>query len=162
MESAKAVRGSNFTTDEDCQLARSWINISQDASKDWIGAKVVGKSEHAQPRYLVYSYARYATDVKVQPATRPIGCFGEQKHYFSGKHKLYGLKIEAVAPTGSDFRRDELQYERAADMATLSCAQLDVQEFGQCLGFLGEIYGRVIEMKQSDARKLPYWVTASA
>ncbi|ETV64689.1 hypothetical protein H257_18467 [Aphanomyces astaci] len=33
MESAKADRGSNFTTDEDCQLARSWINISQDASK---------------------------------------------------------------------------------------------------------------------------------
>ncbi|ETV66649.1 hypothetical protein H257_16953 [Aphanomyces astaci] len=42
-----------------------------------------------------YPYAKYATDVKFQPSHRPSGRFGEQKHYFSGKHKLYGLKIEA-------------------------------------------------------------------
>ncbi|ETV79558.1 hypothetical protein H257_06822 [Aphanomyces astaci] len=33
------------------------------------------------------------------PAHLPTGRFGEQKHYFSGKHKLYGFKIEAsVSP----------------------------------------------------------------
>ncbi|KAF0774831.1 hypothetical protein AaE_001469 [Aphanomyces astaci] len=48
-----------------------------------------------------YPYALYATDVKFQPAHRPSGRFGEQKHYFSGKHKLYGFKIEAsVSPEG--------------------------------------------------------------
>ncbi|KAF0747311.1 hypothetical protein AaE_007771 [Aphanomyces astaci] len=48
-----------------------------------------------------FPYAKYATDVKFQPSNRPSGRFGEQKHYFSGKHKLYGLKIEAsVSPEG--------------------------------------------------------------
>ncbi|KAF0703053.1 hypothetical protein AaE_015577 [Aphanomyces astaci] len=48
-----------------------------------------------------YPYAKYATDVKFQPSHRPSGRFGEQKHYYSGKHKLYGLKIEAsVSPQG--------------------------------------------------------------
>ncbi|ETW03784.1 hypothetical protein H310_05150 [Aphanomyces invadans] len=48
-----------------------------------------------------YPYAKYATDVKFQPSHRPAGGFGEQKHYFSGKHKLYGLKIEAsFSPQG--------------------------------------------------------------
>ncbi|ETV80573.1 hypothetical protein H257_06107 [Aphanomyces astaci] len=51
--------------------------------------------------FRTYPYAKDATDVKFQPANRPTGRFGEQKHYFSGKHKLYGLKIEAsVSPEG--------------------------------------------------------------
>ncbi|KAF0708679.1 hypothetical protein AaE_013117 [Aphanomyces astaci] len=48
-----------------------------------------------------YPYALYATDVKFQAAHRPSGRFGEEKYYFSGKHKLYGFKIEAsVSPEG--------------------------------------------------------------
>ena len=48
-----------------------------------------------------FKYALYATDVKFQPANRPSGRFLEQKVYFSGKHKLYGYKIEvSVAPNG--------------------------------------------------------------
>ncbi|KAF0723660.1 hypothetical protein Ae201684P_006926 [Aphanomyces euteiches] len=48
-----------------------------------------------------YPYALYATDVKFQPAYKPAGRFEEQKEYFSGKHKLYGYKIEvSVAPPG--------------------------------------------------------------
>ncbi|ETV66224.1 hypothetical protein H257_17266 [Aphanomyces astaci] len=35
------------------------------------------------------------TDVKFQPSYRPSGRLGEQWYYFSGKPKLYGLKIEA-------------------------------------------------------------------
>ncbi|ETV83046.1 hypothetical protein H257_04789 [Aphanomyces astaci] len=38
--------------------------------------------------------ALYCTDVKFQPSYRPTGRFDEAKHYFSGKHKLYGLKLE--------------------------------------------------------------------
>ncbi|RHZ02090.1 hypothetical protein DYB35_013016 [Aphanomyces astaci] len=48
-----------------------------------------------------YPYALYATDVKFQPTERPGGRHGESKVYFSGKRKLYGLKIEAsVSPEG--------------------------------------------------------------
>ncbi|KAG3103221.1 hypothetical protein PI125_g13920 [Phytophthora idaei] len=39
-------------------------------------------------------YALYTTDVKFQPAFRHTGRFSEAKHYFSNKHKLYGLKVE--------------------------------------------------------------------
>ncbi|KAF0689788.1 Aste57867_18807 [Aphanomyces stellatus] len=48
-----------------------------------------------------FPYALYATDVKFQPCERPTGRFGESKHYFSGKHHLYGLKLEvSVSPEG--------------------------------------------------------------
>ncbi|KAG3066027.1 hypothetical protein PI125_g23928 [Phytophthora idaei] len=39
-------------------------------------------------------YALYAIDVKFHPALRPSGYFAEKKTYFSGKHKLYGYKLE--------------------------------------------------------------------
>ncbi|ETV66668.1 hypothetical protein H257_16970 [Aphanomyces astaci] len=39
-------------------------------------------------KFVHYPYALYATDVKFQPPHRPSGRFGEQMHYFSGKHKL--------------------------------------------------------------------------
>ncbi|ETV90096.1 hypothetical protein H310_15073 [Aphanomyces invadans] len=38
--------------------------------------------------------ALYCTIVKFQPSYRPTGRFDEAKHYFSGNHKLYGLKLE--------------------------------------------------------------------
>ena len=51
--------------------------------------------------FVNYPYALYATDVKFQPTHRPEGKFTEQKHYYSGKHHLYGQKIEvSVSPEG--------------------------------------------------------------
>ncbi|ETV93310.1 hypothetical protein H310_12598 [Aphanomyces invadans] len=48
-----------------------------------------------------FPYAHYATDVKFQPCERPGGRFNERKAWFSGKHKLYGMKLEAsVSPQG--------------------------------------------------------------
>ncbi|RHY21277.1 hypothetical protein DYB32_009856, partial [Aphanomyces invadans] len=48
-----------------------------------------------------FPYAAYAVDVKFQPSLRPMGRFAEQKRYYSGKHGLYGYKIEAaVSPEG--------------------------------------------------------------
>ncbi|KAE8995647.1 hypothetical protein PR002_g19556 [Phytophthora rubi] len=45
--------------------------------------------------------ARYATDVTFQQADRPVGGYNDAKTYFSGKHHLYGLKVEvSVIPTG--------------------------------------------------------------
>ncbi|KAJ8578303.1 hypothetical protein ON010_g904 [Phytophthora cinnamomi] len=45
--------------------------------------------------------ARYATDVTFQQADTPSGRVNEIKKYFSGKHHLYGLKVEvSVIPTG--------------------------------------------------------------
>ncbi|ETV68209.1 hypothetical protein H257_15788 [Aphanomyces astaci] len=52
-------------------------------------------------RFAHFLYALYAVDVKFQPSNLPAGRFAEQKHYFSGKHHLYGYKIEtAVSPDG--------------------------------------------------------------
>lgn len=48
-----------------------------------------------------YKYCRYATDVTFQQCNRPCGNMQEGKKYFSGKHKLYGYKVEAsVLPNG--------------------------------------------------------------
>ncbi|KAE9100205.1 hypothetical protein PF010_g14900 [Phytophthora fragariae] len=45
--------------------------------------------------------ARYATDVTFQQADRPVGGYNDAKMYYSGKHHLYGLKVEvSVIPTG--------------------------------------------------------------
>ncbi|KAF0687250.1 Aste57867_20979 [Aphanomyces stellatus] len=45
--------------------------------------------------FMGYPEALYATDVKFQPAYHPSGNFMDAKRYFSGKHHLYGYKIEA-------------------------------------------------------------------
>ena len=48
-----------------------------------------------------FPYCYAAHDVKFQPSYRPGGRFTEVKRYFSGKHKLYGLKWEcSVVPPG--------------------------------------------------------------
>ena len=48
-----------------------------------------------------FPYACEAIDVTFQHANRPSGNMQEGKVYFSGKHKLYGFKVEvAVRPNG--------------------------------------------------------------
>lgn len=48
-----------------------------------------------------FKCARYATDVTFQMAFRPSGNIQEGKKYYSGKHKLYGYKVEvSVLPNG--------------------------------------------------------------
>nr|CCA23108.1 AlNc14C180G8210 [Albugo laibachii Nc14] len=42
-----------------------------------------------------YRYALYAADVNFQPSNHFSGRFDEEKRYFSNKHKLHGLKLEA-------------------------------------------------------------------
>lgn len=45
--------------------------------------------------------ALYAVDVRLQHCYRPTGAMENVKKYFSGKHKMYGLKNEfSVAPSG--------------------------------------------------------------
>lgn len=52
-------------------------------------------------RFRYYPEALYAVDVTFQQSFRPSGAIQEGKLYFSGKHKLYGLKVEvSVLPTG--------------------------------------------------------------
>jgi hypothetical protein len=64
--------------------------------------KAISMSEQRRTRtFENFPFALYATDVKFQVSNRPAGKFMEQKHYFSGKHKLYGYKIEcSVSPSG--------------------------------------------------------------
>ena len=48
-----------------------------------------------------HPYALEAVDATFQQTNRPIGNMREGKTYFSGKHKLYGYKVEVcVLPTG--------------------------------------------------------------
>lgn len=48
-----------------------------------------------------YLRERYATDVTFQPSFRPSGSLQEGKKCFSGKHKLYGYKVQvSVTPNG--------------------------------------------------------------
>lgn len=52
-------------------------------------------------RFSNFPEALYAVDVTFQQSFRPSGSIQEGKLYFSGKHKLYGLKVEvAVLPNG--------------------------------------------------------------
>lgn len=48
-----------------------------------------------------FPFSRYATVVTFQEYNRPNGNLQEVKKYFSGKHKLYGYKLEVfVLPNG--------------------------------------------------------------
>jgi hypothetical protein len=51
--------------------------------------------------FAYFPCARYATDITVQQADRPAGGYNDAKKFFSGKHHIYGLKVEvSVIPTG--------------------------------------------------------------
>ena len=66
-------------------------------------------SEEKAKNFSNFRYALYATDVTFQNTNRPSGNHEESKKYFSGKHKLYGCKVEvSVLPTG--FAIDSTQY----------------------------------------------------
>ncbi|ETI35397.1 hypothetical protein F443_18260 [Phytophthora nicotianae P1569] len=63
----------------------------------WTLGKIV-RSGHA---FQNFPYARYATDVAFQQANKPAGNMNEIKPYYSGKHHLYGYKVEvSVLPNG--------------------------------------------------------------
>ena len=44
--------------------------------------------------FKYYPCVRYATDVTFQQSNRPSGSLEEGKEFYSGKHKLYGYKVE--------------------------------------------------------------------
>lgn len=57
--------------------------------------------EEGNTRFQYFPTAIEAIDVTFQQANRPSGNMQEGKKYFSGKHKLYGYKVEvAVRPNG--------------------------------------------------------------
>ncbi|ETV92761.1 hypothetical protein H310_12991 [Aphanomyces invadans] len=54
-------------------------------------------------RFETYAYGRYATDVTFQQTNIPVGSYAEKKLYYSGKHHLYGHKVEvSVLPNGME------------------------------------------------------------
>ena len=61
----------------------------------------MAKCRQEERAFSNFHYARYAVDVTFQQSNRPSGNISEGKRYFSGKHKLYGYKVEvSVLPTG--------------------------------------------------------------
>ena len=59
-------------------------------AKRWTMKELVAKKKC----FSHYPMARYATDVTFQPSSRPFGSVQEGKRYYSGKHKMYGYKVE--------------------------------------------------------------------
>ena len=45
---------------------------------------------------ISYPNAKYVIDVTFQSIWTPIGTYDEKKRYYSGKHKLYGLKSQCI------------------------------------------------------------------
>ncbi|RLO02954.1 hypothetical protein DYB28_013512, partial [Aphanomyces astaci] len=79
-------------------------------------------------QFTNYPYALYATDVKFQPYERPGGRFNEKTAWFSGKHKLYGLKLEAsVSPQGYCVDVSESHPGAKSDL-TIMRSRLDVHD----------------------------------
>ncbi|ETV90243.1 hypothetical protein H310_14922 [Aphanomyces invadans] len=84
-----------------------------------------------------YPYALYCTDVKFQPSFRPTGRFDEAKHNYSGKHKLYGLKIEvSVAYPGLAVDLSNHESGSVSDWASLGSRPL-ARSDAACPGFDG-------------------------
>ena len=70
--------------------------------------------------FKTYKMCRYATDVTFQQTFRPGGTLAESKKYFSGKHKLYGFKVEAsVLPNGMALHVSKHYLGSVADMVTM-------------------------------------------
>ncbi|KAJ0398993.1 hypothetical protein P43SY_003598 [Pythium insidiosum] len=68
-------------------------------------------------RFDCFPSALYATDVTFQQSNRPTGNMAEGKVYFSGKHKLYGLKVEvSVCPSGLAIDATEHEPGSTADI----------------------------------------------
>ncbi|ETV89825.1 hypothetical protein H310_15337 [Aphanomyces invadans] len=52
-------------------------------------------------QFQSFPFARYATDVTFQQTNIPCGSYAEKKLFYSGKHSLYGRKVEvSVLPNG--------------------------------------------------------------
>ncbi|ETV67620.1 hypothetical protein H257_16216 [Aphanomyces astaci] len=76
-----------------------WADIRQYLSKHW-NTGSGRKSELAANGDRFTNYP-YATDVTFQQTNVPAGSYAEKKSYYSGKHSLYGHKVEvSVLPNG--------------------------------------------------------------
>ncbi|RLN97163.1 hypothetical protein BBJ28_00019456 [Nothophytophthora sp. Chile5] len=61
----------------------------------------MGKLVRSGNTFRNFPYARYATDVTFQQANKPGSNMNEIMRYYSGKHHLYGYKVEvSVLPNG--------------------------------------------------------------
>lgn len=73
-------------------------------------------------RFRNFAEALYAVDVTFQQSFRPSGAIEEGKLYLSGKHKLYGLKVEvAVLPNGIGLACSAHHPGSASDFEIMHC-----------------------------------------
>lgn len=76
-------------------------HIYEELVVNFTSSYTVSKLKVSKSAFKSFPYARYATDVTFQQCFRPAGSMQEGKIFFSGKHKLYGLKVEvSVLPNG--------------------------------------------------------------
>ncbi|RQM29211.1 hypothetical protein B5M09_011706 [Aphanomyces astaci] len=77
-----------------------------------------------------FPFARYATDVTFQQTNTPCGSYAEKKHYYSGKHSLYGHKVEiSVVPNGFAIFCTE-HYKGSISDKTIFDENVDVHKAG--------------------------------
>ncbi|ETV64188.1 hypothetical protein H257_18887 [Aphanomyces astaci] len=77
-----------------------------------------------------FPFARYATDVTFQQTNTPFGSYAEKKHYYSGKHSLYGHKVEiSVVPNGFAIFCTE-HYKGSISDKTIFDENVDVHKAG--------------------------------
>ncbi|RHY26367.1 hypothetical protein DYB32_007688 [Aphanomyces invadans] len=78
----------------DAFLYRKFVEA---AAKTWTVTRLASMNQ----RFVNFPHARYATDVTFQQTNIPSGSYAEKKLFFSGKHHLYGHKVEmSVLPNG--------------------------------------------------------------
>lgn len=78
------------------------------------------KLVHDKTVFKNYPMCRYATDVTFQQSYRPGGSLQESKRYFSGKHKLYGFKVEvSVLPNGQAVSTSQHEPGSVSDIAIM-------------------------------------------
>lgn len=91
----------------------SWVS---NVSKEYTMSKLV----EDETLFDDFAYAIEAIDVTFQQSNRPSENLREGKKYFSGKHKLYGFKVEvAVKPNGLDCAASRHYPRSVADISIL-------------------------------------------
>lgn len=81
------------------KMISSFIRLTLDQNDEWyvlnIGSSLtINNSFEDIKHFPSFPHSLYATDVTFQQCLKPAGPAHKDKLYFSGKHKLYGLKVQ--------------------------------------------------------------------
>ncbi|KAF0684580.1 Aste57867_23451 [Aphanomyces stellatus] len=99
-------------------LMRNYVNALADK---WTMQHLVSSNV----RFAHHPFARYATDVTFQQTKVPVGACTEKKLYFSGKHNLYGHKVEVSVLLNGFAINCSVHYKESVSDKTIFDENLD-------------------------------------